>query len=188
MQKESYNNGGRSDPQPPNSGGSNTPSTVGHDSVVTTPPHTGVFVGSFNPFTVGHDSIVTRALPLFDRLVIGVVGDQVHKPGMPSAEERVEAIAALYAHEPRIAVKPYYGLAVDFARAEGARFIVKGVRSVKDFEYEREQADINRLLSGVETLLLFAEPQYGSVSSSLVRELTHFGADVSPFLPKGKDA
>jgi len=145
---------------------------------------TGIFVGSFNPFTVGHNSIVTRVLPLFDRLVIGVVGDQVHKPDMPSAEERIRAIANLYQDEPRIEVKPYYGLAVDFAREEGASFIVKGVRSVKDFEYEREQADINRQLSGIETILLFAEPQFSSISSSMVRELQHFGVNVSEFLPK----
>lgn len=145
---------------------------------------TGIFVGSFNPFTIGHDSIVERALPLFDRLVIGVVGDQVHKPDMPSAEERVRAIADLYANEPRISVKPYYGLAVDFARAENARFIVKGVRSVKDFEYEREQADVNRQLAGIETILLYSEPQYSSISSSMVRELQHFGVDVSAYLPK----
>ena len=86
----------------------------------------GVFVGSFNPFTVGHDSIVTRALSLFDRLVIGVVGDQVHKPDMPSAEERIKAIAGLYQDIPAIEVKPYYGLAVDFARAENAHFINDG--------------------------------------------------------------
>jgi len=144
---------------------------------------TGVIVGSFNPFTVGHNSIVTRALPLFDRLVIGVVGDQVHKPDMPSAEERIKAIADLYQAEPRIEVKPYYGLAVDFAKSENAHFIVKGVRSVKDFEYEREQADVNRQLSGVETILLFAEPQYSSISSTMVRELQHFGVDISKFLP-----
>ena len=147
---------------------------------------TGIFVGSFNPYTVGHHSIVTRVLPLFDRLVIGVVGDQVHKPDMPSAEERIRAIANLYQDEPRIEVKPYYGLAVDFARAEGASFIVKGVRSVKDFEYEREQADINRQLSGIETILLFAEPQFSSISSSMVRELQHFGVNVSEFLPKAE--
>ena len=146
---------------------------------------TGVFVGSFNPFTVGHDSIVTRALPLFDRLVIGVVGDQVHKPGMPSAEERIEAMKELYKDEPSIEVKPYYGLAVDFAKEQGAHYIIKGVRSVKDFEYEREQADINRQISGgIETLLLFAEPELASVSSSMVRELQHFGVNVSAFLPK----
>ena len=147
---------------------------------------TGIFVGSFNPYTVGHHSIVTRVLPLFDRLVIGVVGDQVHKPDMPSAEERIRAIANLYQDEPRIEVKPYYGLAVDFAREEGASFIVKGVRSVKDFEYEREQADINRQLSGIETILLFAEPQFSSISSSMVRELQHFGVNVSEFLPKAE--
>ena len=144
---------------------------------------TGIFVGSFNPFTVGHHSIVTRALPLFDQLVIGVVGDQVHKPDMPPAQERMDVIKALYADEPRISVKPYYGLAIDFARQQGAQFIVKGVRSVKDFEYEREQADTNRMLSGVETILLCAEPQLANVSSSLVRELQHFGTDVSRFLP-----
>ncbi len=146
---------------------------------------TGIFVGSFNPFTVGHDSIVTRALPLFDRLVIGVVGQQVNKPGQPAAEERAEAIRRIYANEPRIEVKPYYGLAVDFAREEGARFIVKGVRSVKDFEYEREQADINRLISNgeIDTILLYAEPHLASISSSMVRELQHYGQDITQFLP-----
>lgn len=146
---------------------------------------TGVFVGSFNPFTIGHHSIVTRALPLFDRLVIGVVGDQVNKPDMPTAEERMASIKALYQDESRIEVKPYYGLAIDFARQEGAHFIIKGVRSVKDFEYEREQADINRQISSgtVETLLLFAEPQLSAISSSMVRELQHFGVDVSEFMP-----
>lgn len=147
---------------------------------------TGVFVGSFDPFTIGHDSIVTRALGLFDRLVIGVVGDQVHKPDMAPATERMKAIQELYADEARIEVKPYYGLAVDFAKAEGAHYIVKGVRSVKDFEYEREQADINRQISGIETVLLFAEPQYASVSSSVIRELRHFGRDVNEFLPQKK--
>ena len=145
---------------------------------------TGIFVGSFNPFTIGHDNIVKRALPLFDRLVIGVVGDQVHKPDMPSAEERIKAISELYKNEPRISVKPYYGLAVEFAREQQASFIVKGVRSVKDFEYEREQADINRRISGIDTLLLPADPALACVSSTMVRELEHFGRDVSEFLTR----
>ena len=146
---------------------------------------TGIFVGTFNPFTLGHDSIVRRALPLFDRLVIGVVGDHVQKPGLPPAEERVAAIEAVYANERRVIVKPYYGLAVNFARQMHARFIVKGVRSVKDFEYEREQAEVNRLITDgkVETILLYAEPQLASISSTMVRELQHFGVDVSDFLP-----
>lgn len=145
---------------------------------------TGIFVGSFNPFTVGHDSIVRRALPLFDRMVIGVVGDNVRKPDMPSAEERMQVIRDLYADEKRIEVKPYFGLTMDFAKAEGAQFIVKGVRSVSDFEYEQWQADINRRLGGIETILLYSEPELASVSSSALRELAHFGVDISEFLPK----
>lgn len=143
---------------------------------------TGIFTGSFDPFTVGHDDIVRRALPLFDRIVIGV-GVNEHKKTMLTPDERVAAIAALYAGEPRIEVRSYSDLTVDFARREQAGFIIKGVRSVKDFEYEREQADINRRIGGVETLLLYAAPQFESVSSSMVRELMHFGRDVSAFLP-----
>ena len=125
-----------------------------------------------------------RALPLFDRLVIGVVGDNVRKPDMPSAEERMQVIRDLYADEKRIEVKPYFGLTMDFAKAEGAQFIVKGVRSVSDFEYEQWQADINRRLGGIETILLYSEPELASVSSSALRELAHFGVDISEFLPK----
>ena len=147
---------------------------------------TGVFVGSFNPFTIGHDSIVRRALPLFDRLVIGVVGDNVHKPDMPTAEVRMQAIRELYANDGRIEVKSYDGLAMDFAKAESAQFIVKGVRTVSDFEYEQWQADFNRRLGGIETILLYTEPELASVSSSALRELSHFGVDVSSFLPKKK--
>ena len=144
---------------------------------------TGIFVGSFDPFTIGHDSIVRRAVGLFDRLVIGV-GVNEGKHYMQSADERVEAIRRLYAGDGRISVERYSDLTVDFARRVGARFIVKGVRSVKDFEFERAQADINRRLTGVETVLLYAEPGLDSVSSSVVRELKHFGRDVSMFLPK----
>ena len=144
----------------------------------------GLFVGTFDPFTIGHDSVVRRASPLFDRLVIGVVGDNVHKPGMSPAEERIKIISELYQNEPAIEVKPFYGLAMDFARQEGAQFIVKGVRSVSDFEYEQWQADFNRRLGGIETILLYTEPELASVSSSALRELSHFGVDVSEFLPK----
>ena len=145
-----------------------------------------IFTGSFDPFTVGHDDILRRALPLFSRVVIGV-GVNERKQYMLSAEERCEAIRRIYASEPKVEVKTYSDLTVDFARREGAAYIIKGVRSVKDFEYEREQADINRQLSGVETLLLYADPQLSSVSSSMVRELIHFGQDVSRYLPPVKD-
>lgn len=145
-----------------------------------------IFTGSFDPFTVGHDDILRRALPLFSRIVIGV-GVNERKQYMLSAQERCAAIRRIYASEPKVEVKTYSDLTVDFARREGAAYIIKGVRSVKDFEYEREQADINRQLSGVETLLLYADPQLSSVSSSMVRELIHFGQDVSRYLPPVKD-
>ena len=143
---------------------------------------TGIFVGSFDPFTIGHDAIVRRALPLFDRLVIGV-GYNERKQYMYSQDERNRSISRLYANDPRVAVKVYNDLTIDFARREGAQYIIKGVRSVKDFEYEREQADINRRIGGIDTLLLYAAPDMASVSSSLVREMIHFGKDVSDFLP-----
>lgn len=147
---------------------------------------TGIFVGSFDPFTIGHDSVVRRALTLFDHLVIGV-GVNQNKRYMLSADERVEAIRSLYRDEPRISVEQYSDLTVDFAKRLGAQFIVKGVRSVRDFEFEREQADINRRLTGIETIVLFAEPGLDSISSTVVRELTHFGHDCRSFLPAGQE-
>ena len=143
---------------------------------------TGIFVGSFDPFTIGHLSIVRRALPLFDKLVIGV-GVNERKTYLHTTEERIEAISRLFADEPAVEVRSYSGLTIDFAHSVEAGFIVKGVRSMKDFEYEREQADINREIGGVETVLLFAEPQLAHISSSMVRELTHFGKDPAPYLP-----
>lgn len=144
---------------------------------------TGVFTGSFDPFTIGHDDIVRRALPLFDRIVIGVVESNVHKAHATSAEERCKAIAEVYKNEPRVEVKVYGDLAVDFAHREDAQYIIKGVRSVKDFEYERDMAEINRQLNGTETILIPADPKLAHISSSVVRELQHYGRDVSQLLP-----
>ena len=143
---------------------------------------TGIFLGSFDPFTIGHDSVVRRAAKLFDRLVIGV-GVNESKRYTLSAGQRVEAIRRLYSGDRHIEVEPYSELTVDFAKRVGAQFIVKGVRSVKDFEFERDQADINRRLTGIETILLYAEPGMECVSSSVVRELEHFGRDCTMFLP-----
>lgn len=145
-----------------------------------------IFTGSFDPFTIGHAAIVKQALPLFDRIVIGV-GVNGNKTCMYNPQTRVDAIARLYAEEPKVEVKQYDDLTVDFARREGACYIIKGIRSVKDYEYEREQADINRMLSGVETVLFLATPGTESISSSMVRELMRFGMDVSKFLPKPND-
>ena len=143
----------------------------------------GLFVGSFDPFTIGHASVVRRVLPLFDEVVIGV-GHNISKNSILTPEERVSDIRRLYADEKKIRVVEYDGLTVDLARQVGASFLIKGVRSVKDFEYERDQADINRMLTGIETILIMSEPHLAAVSSSLVRELKALGKDITPFVPK----
>ncbi|MBQ1583506.1 MAG: pantetheine-phosphate adenylyltransferase [Prevotella sp.] len=144
---------------------------------------TGLFAGTFDPFTIGHASVVRRALQLFDRVVVAVgVNDAKHPE--TTAQQRVEAIRSLYADDERVTVVAYSGLTVDVAREHGAAFIVKGVRSVRDYESEREQAEVNRRLAGIDTVLLMAEPGLEAVSSSTVRSLRSFGRDVSEFLPK----
>lgn len=142
----------------------------------------GLFPGSFDPFTKGHADIVKRALQLFDEIVIAV-GYNEQKTGWMSVEERVKIIRQLYADEPRITVESYTGLTADFAQEHGVTAIIRGVRSVSDFEYELQMADVNRQLTGIETVLLPASPQLASISSSIVRELAHFHHDISAFLP-----
>ena len=141
-----------------------------------------LFPGSFDPFTLGHADIVRRALEMFDGIVIAV-GYNEQKTGWMPVEERVAAIRKLYADETRITVERYTGLTVDFAREHGIGIIIRGVRTVADFEFEMQLADVNRQLTGIETILLPASPQLASLSSSIVRELAHFGHDVSAFLP-----
>ena len=145
-----------------------------------------IFPGSFDPFTLGHHSIVKRALTFMDEIIIGI-GINEGKQCLMSVEKRVESICKLYAAEPRVKVMAYSGLTVDFASEQGATFIVRGIRTVKDFEYEESIADVNRRLSGIETVFLFTEPELTSVSSSSVRELLHYGKDVSAFLPEGME-
>lgn len=142
-----------------------------------------LFSGSFDPYTIGHHDILTRFLPLFDKIVIGV-GYNERKHGFLSADERVSQISEVYRDESKVEVQKYTGLTVDYARQISSNFIIKGVRSMKDFEYEREQAEINKLLAPeIETILLFASSDKVAISSSMVRELKHFGRDVSEFLP-----
>lgn len=143
---------------------------------------TAIFPGTFDPFTIGHNALVHRALSVVDDLYIAI-GVNTEKRTMFSLEERMERIATLFKDEPRIHVVSYEGLTTDFAQTIGAQFIIRGVRSVIDFEYERNIADINRMLTGIDTLLLISEPQYAAISSSMVRELAHFGKDVSSYLP-----
>lgn len=144
-----------------------------------------LFPGSFDPFTVGHASIVERALPMFDQLVIGI-GTNTRKRSLFSPEERQQAIENLYRHEPRVRVITYNDLTIDAAHRCHATTIVRGLRSVKDFEYERDVASMNLRLGGINTIILFCEEQYAYVSSSVVRELIDYGKDVSEFLPQPK--
>ena len=143
---------------------------------------TAIFPGTFDPFTIGHDALVHRALNIVEELYIAI-GINTEKRTMLSLEERMERIATLYKDEPRIHVVSYEGLTTDFAQSIGAQFIVRGVRSAIDFEYERNIADVNRMLTGIDTLLLISEPQYAAISSSMVRELAHFGKDIRSYLP-----
>ena len=142
-----------------------------------------IFPGTFDPFTIGHASIVKRAITFIDELVIGI-GYNENKRTMFSIEEREKTLCELYKNEPRVKIASYNDLTIDFARRMDAQFIIRGIRCVKDFEYEETIADINRKLAGIETILLFTEPELTSVSSSVVRELISFGKDVSAFLPQ----
>jgi len=141
-----------------------------------------LFPGSFDPFTKGHADIVSRALALFDEVIVAV-GYNEQKSGWMSVEERVEKIRQIYVDEPRVKVESYTGLTALFAKEKGVSAIVRGARTVADFEYELQMADVNKQLTGIETVLLPASPQFASLSSSVVRELAHFGQDISAFLP-----
>ncbi len=142
-----------------------------------------LFPGTFDPFTRGHYSVVSRALSVFDEVVIAI-GINAQKHTMFSVEERMTMLQQLYAQEERVRIVSYNDLTVDVARRYGAQFMLRGVRSVIDFEYEKSLADVNREISGVETILLFTEPIYAHISSSVVRELIRYGHDVTTFIPE----
>ncbi len=142
-----------------------------------------IFPGSFDPFTIGHQSVVNRALKLVDELVIAI-GTNVNKKTYFTLEKRIRFIEDLYRNEPRVNVMPYDMLTVDFAKKVNAQFILRGIRNIGDFEYEKNIADTNRELAGVETIVLFTEPQYAHINSGMVRELLQYGKDISPFIPK----
>ena len=143
---------------------------------------TGIFTGSFNPFTIGHADIVERSLAIFDKVVIGIGYNPTKGDG--DLDARIDAIRKVYAGNPRVEVEAYSDMAADFAARHDAVAVIKGVRSVKDYEYERNQAEYNRLLGdGLETVLFFSRPELSALSSSAVRTLQLFGKDVTKFLP-----
>lgn len=145
-----------------------------------------VFAGSFDPFTIGHKNIADRALSIFDKLIIGI-GQSNAKRSEASVEERIATIKRLYAGNDRVEVEAYTGLTVDFAAERGACALVRGVRNTVDYEAEKSLAEINRRLSGIETVILFTEPSLEFISSSMLRELAHYGKPTSEYLP-GKES
>jgi pantetheine-phosphate adenylyltransferase len=143
-----------------------------------------LFPGTFDPVTLGHVDIINRALPLFDKIVVGI-GLNTSKSPMFSSAKRLEWISELYKDEDRVQGAVYEGLTVDFCQKIGAHFILRGIRYVSDFEYEKTIADANRALDRtIETIFLTGEPKYTSVASTIVRDIIRNNGDASHFLPE----
>lgn len=142
-----------------------------------------LFPGTFDPITLGHVDVVRRAVSLFDKLVIGV-GINSSKQPMFSVEQRCGWMREIFADDPRIETTGYSGLTVNYCQEIGARYILRGIRYISDFEYEKAIADMNRALApGVETIFLTGAPEYSTVSSTIVRDVIRNGGDVSRFVP-----
>lgn len=142
-----------------------------------------IFPGSFDPFTVGHESIVNRGLEVFDHIVIAV-GVNSDKHCLFKAQQRVDFIKTVFADEPRVSVETYDGLTVDFARQLGCSHILRGLRTSADFEFERAIAQVNRQMTGIDTVFLLTTPEHTPVNSTIVRDILRHGGDASIFLPE----
>jgi pantetheine-phosphate adenylyltransferase len=143
-----------------------------------------LFPGTFDPVTLGHVDIIKRAIPLFDKIVVAV-GINAAKTPMFSPEQRMQWIEEIFANEPVISGAVYEGLTIKYCQEIGARFILRGIRYVSDFEYEKTIADANRTMDpGIETIFLTGEPKYTSVASTIVRDIIRNGGDARPFLPE----
>jgi pantetheine-phosphate adenylyltransferase len=142
-----------------------------------------VFPGSFDPFTIGHESIVNRALPLFDQIIIGI-GVNVDKKYFFPIEKRIKWIEDLYMNNPKISVNSYQGLTIDFCEKINASYILRGLRTSADFEFERAIAQMNRAMNKkIETIFLVSEPENCAISSSIIRDIINNGGDAGRFVP-----
>lgn len=143
-----------------------------------------VFPGSFDPITVGHESIIKRALPLFDKIILAI-GINSKKQYMFSLEERIESLKTCFSHEDKITVDHYQGLTVEYCRNVNAQYILRGLRTGMDFEYERNIALMNlEMNSSIETIFLISEPKYSAMSSTVVRDILNNNGDITRFVPK----
>ncbi len=141
-----------------------------------------IFPGSFDPFTIGHENIVNRGLDMFDKIIIAVGFNSNKKEFFP-IEKRVEWIKDIFWDNPKISVKKYEGLTVDFAAEVGARYILRGLRTAADFEYERAIAQVNKAMTGIDSVFLLTQPEHTPVNSSIVRDILKHGGDAGKFLP-----
>ena len=145
---------------------------------------TALFPGSFDPITIAHVDILTRALPLFDKVVIGI-GLNSSKQSFLSAAQREEIVKTIFAGYSNVEVHLYEGLTVDFCKKINAQYMIRGVRSVSDFEYEKAIAQINQtMMPEMETIIILSKPEYSAISSTIVRDILRNNGDVSLFLPK----
>jgi len=145
---------------------------------------TALFPGSFDPFTVGHESVVRRALPLFDKIIIGI-GYNTTKSGFFDLTARKQMIENTFADEPQVVVETYTGLTVEFCEKQNANFILRGLRTATDFEYERAIGQMNYLMQNeIETVFLLTKSEHSPISSTIVREIIKNKGDVSRFVPK----
>ncbi|MCF8336163.1 MAG: pantetheine-phosphate adenylyltransferase [Bacteroidales bacterium] len=144
-----------------------------------------VFPGSFDPITIGHESIIKRALPLFDEIIIAV-GYNVNKKGYFSLENRKNWIASVFEDEPAVKVDHFEGLTIEYCKRMEAKYLLRGLRTAADFEYERAIAQVNKAMhEGIETVFLLTMPEHTPVKSTIVRDIIRNGGDASKFLPKG---
>ncbi len=143
-----------------------------------------VFPGSFDPITVGHADVVKRALPLFDEIVIAI-GTNSQKQSLYSLEQRIEWIKKVFEGESKVKVESYEGLTVNFCEEKNANYLLRGIRSSADFEYEKTIAHLNNdMMPGLETILILSKPELSSISSTIVREIIRGKGKVSKFVPK----
>ncbi len=143
-----------------------------------------LFPGTFDPITLGHVDVIKRALPLFDKIIVAV-GKNAGKAPMYSPEQRQSWIEEIFREEEKVSAAVYEGLTVNFCREVGAKYILRGIRYVSDFEYEKTIADANRTLDPeIETFFLTCEPKYTSIASTIVRDIIRNGGDASLFLPE----